>query len=207
MGFVSPLLTEPVSSFLCTWGRWQNSHTHCMWQTPLGQRRKLYAALRMQDTRGQELALANKQLLMVSSRKGDRSLTLTALQSPPESQALHCCQCLPSVSASEVFSITLEQYRVSSSGSSRPAAGDPASSPGARTRPRSPRVRAQHLPLRAPLSRENPVASRLPSVCPGAWQRSRFMVFSASNCRTWRFIHGERLAWASPAVRSLDATA
>ncbi|XP_045311971.1 uncharacterized protein C1orf189 homolog isoform X1 [Leopardus geoffroyi] len=64
MGFVSPLLTEPVSSFLCTWGRWQNSHTHCMWQTPLGQRRKLYAALRMQDTRGQELALANKQLLM-----------------------------------------------------------------------------------------------------------------------------------------------
>ncbi|XP_026904587.1 cilia- and flagella-associated protein 141 isoform X2 [Acinonyx jubatus] len=44
--------------------RWQNSHTHCMWQTPLGQRRNLYAALRMQDTREQELALANKQLLM-----------------------------------------------------------------------------------------------------------------------------------------------
>ncbi|GAB5583922.1 uncharacterized protein C1orf189 homolog [Prionailurus iriomotensis] len=46
---------------------WQNSHTHCMWQTPLGQRRKLYAALRTQDTRGQELALANKQLLMCPS--------------------------------------------------------------------------------------------------------------------------------------------
>lgn len=71
MGFVSPLLTDPVSSFLRTWGRWQNSHTHCVWQTTLGQRRNLYAALRMQDTRGQELALADKQLLMVSSRKGD----------------------------------------------------------------------------------------------------------------------------------------
>ncbi|XP_046948780.1 cilia- and flagella-associated protein 141 isoform X1 [Lynx rufus] len=46
--------------------RWQNSHTHCMWQTPLGQRRNLYAALRTQDTRGQELALTNKQLLMVT---------------------------------------------------------------------------------------------------------------------------------------------
>ncbi|XP_049490943.1 cilia- and flagella-associated protein 141 [Panthera uncia] len=44
--------------------RWQNSHTHCVWQTTLGQRRNLYAALRMQDTRGQELALADKQLLM-----------------------------------------------------------------------------------------------------------------------------------------------
>ncbi|XP_053764699.1 cilia- and flagella-associated protein 141 isoform X1 [Panthera pardus] len=51
--------------------RWQNSHTHCVWQTTLGQRRNLCAALRTQDARGQELALADKQLLMVSSRKGD----------------------------------------------------------------------------------------------------------------------------------------
>lgn len=72
MGLVSPLLTNPRSSYLCRRGRWQNSHTHCLWPTTtLGQRRNLYAALRVQDTVGQELALANKQLLMVSSSKGD----------------------------------------------------------------------------------------------------------------------------------------
>ncbi|XP_029791950.1 uncharacterized protein C1orf189 homolog isoform X2 [Suricata suricatta] len=43
--------------------RWQNSHTHCLWQTTLDQRRNLYATLRMQGIMGQELALANKQLL------------------------------------------------------------------------------------------------------------------------------------------------
>ncbi|XP_051055179.1 cilia- and flagella-associated protein 141 isoform X1 [Phodopus roborovskii] len=45
--------------------RWQNSHTHCMWQMTMSQRRNLYATLRMQDTMEQELALSNKQLLMV----------------------------------------------------------------------------------------------------------------------------------------------
>uniref|UniRef100_G3T3W0 Cilia and flagella associated protein 141 n=1 Tax=Loxodonta africana TaxID=9785 RepID=G3T3W0_LOXAF len=45
--------------------RWQDSHTHCLWQMTLSQRRNPYAILRMQDTMVQELALANKQLLMV----------------------------------------------------------------------------------------------------------------------------------------------
>ncbi|XP_027945968.1 uncharacterized protein C1orf189 homolog isoform X1 [Eumetopias jubatus] len=65
MGFGSPFLTEPSSSYLCTWGRWRNSRARSLWQTTLSQRRNLYAALRMQDTMGQELALARKQLLMV----------------------------------------------------------------------------------------------------------------------------------------------
>ncbi|XP_037670002.1 uncharacterized protein C1orf189 homolog [Choloepus didactylus] len=45
--------------------RWQDSHTHCLWQMTLCQRRNPYAILRIQDTMVQELALANKQLLMV----------------------------------------------------------------------------------------------------------------------------------------------
>ncbi|KAM5201087.1 cilia- and flagella-associated protein 141 [Hipposideros larvatus] len=45
--------------------RWRSSHTHCLWQMTLSQRRNPYATLRMQDTMVQELALANKQLLMV----------------------------------------------------------------------------------------------------------------------------------------------
>ncbi|ELR44561.1 hypothetical protein M91_20117 [Bos mutus] len=45
--------------------RWRNSHTHCLWQITLSKRRNPYAILRMQDTMVQELALANKQLLMV----------------------------------------------------------------------------------------------------------------------------------------------
>ncbi|XP_077011807.1 cilia- and flagella-associated protein 141 [Tamandua tetradactyla] len=45
--------------------RWQDSHTHCLWQMTLSQRRNPYATLRMQNTMIQELALANKQLLMV----------------------------------------------------------------------------------------------------------------------------------------------
>uniref|UniRef100_A0A8C5XDC6 Cilia and flagella associated protein 141 n=2 Tax=Microcebus murinus TaxID=30608 RepID=A0A8C5XDC6_MICMU len=45
--------------------RWQNSHTTCLWQMTLSQRRNPYATLRMQETMVQELALANKQLLMV----------------------------------------------------------------------------------------------------------------------------------------------
>ncbi|XP_068849643.1 cilia- and flagella-associated protein 141 [Capricornis sumatraensis] len=45
--------------------RWRNSHTYCLWQITLSQRRNPYAVLRMQDTMVQELALANKQLLMV----------------------------------------------------------------------------------------------------------------------------------------------
>uniref|UniRef100_A0A8C2YR53 Cilia and flagella associated protein 141 n=2 Tax=Chinchilla lanigera TaxID=34839 RepID=A0A8C2YR53_CHILA len=44
---------------------WQISHTHCMWQMTLNQRRNPYAILRMQDTMERELALANKQLLVV----------------------------------------------------------------------------------------------------------------------------------------------
>uniref|UniRef100_A0A7N5JKK3 Cilia and flagella associated protein 141 n=2 Tax=Ailuropoda melanoleuca TaxID=9646 RepID=A0A7N5JKK3_AILME len=64
-GLVSPLLTNASGSDLCTWGRWRNSHTRCLWQTTLSQRRNRYATLRMQDAMGQELALANKQLLMV----------------------------------------------------------------------------------------------------------------------------------------------
>ncbi|KAM5294702.1 cilia- and flagella-associated protein 141 isoform 1-T1 [Glossophaga mutica] len=45
--------------------RWRNSHTHCLWQMTLSQRRNPYATLRMRDIMVQELALANKQLLMV----------------------------------------------------------------------------------------------------------------------------------------------
>ncbi|XP_036128753.1 uncharacterized protein C1orf189 homolog [Molossus molossus] len=45
--------------------RWRNSHIHCLWQMTLSQRRNPYATLRMQDFMVQELALANKQLLMV----------------------------------------------------------------------------------------------------------------------------------------------
>ncbi|XP_016076797.1 PREDICTED: uncharacterized protein C1orf189 homolog [Miniopterus natalensis] len=45
--------------------RWRNSHTHCLWQMTLSQRRNPYATLRIQDFMVQELALANKQLLMV----------------------------------------------------------------------------------------------------------------------------------------------
>ncbi|XP_004629873.1 uncharacterized protein C1orf189 homolog isoform X1 [Octodon degus] len=45
--------------------RWQLSHAHCMWQMTLSQRRNPYAVLRMQDIMEQELALANKQLLLV----------------------------------------------------------------------------------------------------------------------------------------------
>ncbi|XP_051012887.1 cilia- and flagella-associated protein 141 [Acomys russatus] len=45
--------------------RWQSSHTHCQWQMTLSQRRDPYAALRMQDAMQQELALSNKQLLLV----------------------------------------------------------------------------------------------------------------------------------------------
>ncbi|XP_023569597.1 uncharacterized protein C1orf189 homolog isoform X2 [Octodon degus] len=48
-----------------TCGRWQLSHAHCMWQMTLSQRRNPYAVLRMQDIMEQELALANKQLLLV----------------------------------------------------------------------------------------------------------------------------------------------
>lgn len=68
---MSPLLTNASGSDLCTWGRWRNSHTRCLWQTTLSQRRNRYATLRMQDAMGQELALANKQLLMVRSSEGD----------------------------------------------------------------------------------------------------------------------------------------
>ncbi|XP_006861559.1 PREDICTED: uncharacterized protein C1orf189 homolog [Chrysochloris asiatica] len=45
--------------------RWQELNTHCLWQMTLSQRRNPYATLRNQDTMAQELALANKQLLMV----------------------------------------------------------------------------------------------------------------------------------------------
>uniref|UniRef100_A0A8C3VPS0 Chromosome 1 open reading frame 43 n=1 Tax=Catagonus wagneri TaxID=51154 RepID=A0A8C3VPS0_9CETA len=45
--------------------RWRNSHTHCLWQMTLSRRRNPYAILRMQNTMLQELALVNKQLLMV----------------------------------------------------------------------------------------------------------------------------------------------
>nr|XP_007975183.1 uncharacterized protein C1orf189 homolog [Chlorocebus sabaeus] len=67
MGFLSLLLTltHPFNPHLCIWSRWRNSHTHCLWQMTLGQRRNPYATLRMQDTMVQELALAKKQLLMV----------------------------------------------------------------------------------------------------------------------------------------------
>ncbi|XP_075396865.1 cilia- and flagella-associated protein 141 [Tenrec ecaudatus] len=45
--------------------RWQDSHIHCLWQMTLSQRRNPYVSLRNQDTMVRELALANKQLLMV----------------------------------------------------------------------------------------------------------------------------------------------
>ncbi|XP_003802322.1 uncharacterized protein C1orf189 homolog [Otolemur garnettii] len=45
--------------------RWQNSHTHCLWQMTLNQRRNPYATLRMQETMAQESTQANKQLLVV----------------------------------------------------------------------------------------------------------------------------------------------
>ncbi|XP_029393898.1 uncharacterized protein C1orf189 homolog [Mus pahari] len=61
----SLLLTHQFNSHPYTWDRWQNFHVHCIWQTTLDQRRNLYAALRMKDTKEQELALSNKQLLVV----------------------------------------------------------------------------------------------------------------------------------------------
>lgn len=48
-----------------TVNRWRKFHTHCLWQMTLNHRRNLYAALRMKDTMEQELALSNKQLLVV----------------------------------------------------------------------------------------------------------------------------------------------
>lgn len=45
--------------------RWRNTHTLCLWQTTLSQRRNHYAILRIQESMVQELAMANKQLLMV----------------------------------------------------------------------------------------------------------------------------------------------
>lgn len=66
MGFLSLLLTNLFNPSLYTWGRWRSSHIHCLWQMTLSQRRNPYATLRMQVTMAQELALANKQLLMVS---------------------------------------------------------------------------------------------------------------------------------------------
>ncbi|XP_059002497.1 cilia- and flagella-associated protein 141 isoform X1 [Mustela lutreola] len=43
--------------------RWRNSQARCLWQTTLSQRRNLNATARLQDTLGQELALAHRQLL------------------------------------------------------------------------------------------------------------------------------------------------
>nr|XP_058165735.1 cilia- and flagella-associated protein 141 isoform X1 [Dasypus novemcinctus] len=60
-----PLFPKPAEISLLVSTRWQDSHTRCLWQMTLSQRRNPYATLRMQDTMLQELALANKQLLMV----------------------------------------------------------------------------------------------------------------------------------------------
>ncbi|XP_015332635.2 protein CFAP141, partial [Marmota marmota marmota] len=57
--------SNPFNHHLCTLGRWQTSHIHCAWQMTLSQRRNPYTILRMQDAMVKELALANKQLLMV----------------------------------------------------------------------------------------------------------------------------------------------
>lgn len=64
---VSPPNSNLFYRYLCAWDRWRSSHTYCLWQITLSQRRNPYAILRMQDTMVQELALASKQLLMVSS--------------------------------------------------------------------------------------------------------------------------------------------
>ncbi|XP_052587216.1 cilia- and flagella-associated protein 141 isoform X1 [Peromyscus californicus insignis] len=48
--------------------RWRDSHTHCMWQMTLSQRRNLYATLRMQGAMEQELAQSNRQLLVARSK-------------------------------------------------------------------------------------------------------------------------------------------
>ncbi|KAG8519917.1 hypothetical protein J0S82_016724, partial [Galemys pyrenaicus] len=64
-GVLSLLLTKLFNPYLYTWGRWQILHTRCLWQMMLNQRRNPYATLRMQHTMEQEVALANKQLLMV----------------------------------------------------------------------------------------------------------------------------------------------
>nr|XP_051684494.1 cilia- and flagella-associated protein 141-like isoform X1 [Oryctolagus cuniculus] len=53
------------SSHVCTWRRWRNSRTRCLWQMTLNQRRNPYAALRLREEVARELALASKQLLMV----------------------------------------------------------------------------------------------------------------------------------------------
>ncbi|XP_062049621.1 cilia- and flagella-associated protein 141 [Lepus europaeus] len=45
--------------------RWRNSRTRCLWQMTLNQRRNPYTALRLREEVARELALANKQLLMV----------------------------------------------------------------------------------------------------------------------------------------------
>lgn len=60
----------------------------------LSQRRNPYAILRMQDTMVQELALASKQLLMVSSSKGDLKFQplLPCAFAHWDSQALSLCR-------------------------------------------------------------------------------------------------------------------
>ncbi|XP_044528475.1 uncharacterized protein C1orf189 homolog [Gracilinanus agilis] len=44
---------------------WKNTVVQCVWQATMDQRRNPYAILRMQDTAEQEMAMANKQLLIV----------------------------------------------------------------------------------------------------------------------------------------------
>lgn len=99
-GFVSPLPTNPPGSYLCPWGRWRNSQARCLWQTTLSQRRNLKATARLQDTLGQELALAHKQLLMVSSSEGGpKAHPPLPCAGATGLRTLSCCHHLPTLSA------------------------------------------------------------------------------------------------------------
>ncbi|XP_022346420.1 uncharacterized protein C1orf189 homolog [Enhydra lutris kenyoni] len=57
-------ISEPATERGRPAGSVAKLHACCLWQTTLSQRRNLNATVRLQDTLGQELTLANKQLLM-----------------------------------------------------------------------------------------------------------------------------------------------
>ncbi|GAB1287762.1 hypothetical protein APTSU1_000299200 [Apodemus speciosus] len=95
-----------------TVNRWRDFHTQCLWQMTLNHRRNLYAALRMTGTVEQELALSNKQLLVVqqNTRTGTQPESEKGVES--QCQALHC---LPhqvrQAALQELFEKEYQQYQ------------------------------------------------------------------------------------------------
>ncbi|XP_028746698.1 uncharacterized protein C1orf189 homolog isoform X1 [Peromyscus leucopus] len=94
--------------------RWRNSHTHCMWQMTLSQRRNLYATLRMQDAMEQELALSNRQLLMPGPREHRDGEASRDREGALKSQR-HTLHCLPyqvrQAALHELFEKEYQQYQ------------------------------------------------------------------------------------------------